>query len=100
MFGQVRNSSIEDIFNFQREFGSLSINSVTPRPVQTTPTYPFHVHTAEDSWRVEIPMPGVDPTHVTLEVAGNTIVCPRRTGRRPPRRCHAMGADDDGAADA
>jgi HSP20 family protein len=75
MFGQVRNSSFEDIFNFQREVDRLNqfLSDQPVRAMQTTPTYPFQVHTAEDSWRVEIPMPGVDPTHVTLEVAGNTI---------------------------
>lgn len=75
MFGQIRNGSFEDIFNFQREvdrFNQVQANGPV-RPVQTTPTYPFQIHAAEDSWRVEIPMPGIDPAHVTLEVAGNTI---------------------------
>ena len=75
MFGQVRNSSFEDIFNFQRDVDRFNqfLSDPPARAGQTARTYPFQVHTAEDSWRVEIPMPGVDPTHVTLEVAGNTI---------------------------
>jgi HSP20 family protein len=77
MFGQTRWSSFEDVFNFQREadrFFNQFLSDLPARPVRSTPTYPFQVHTAEDSWRVEIPMPGIDPASVSLEVAGNTIV--------------------------
>jgi HSP20 family protein len=76
MFGQIRWSPFEDIFNFRRDadrFFNQFLSDVPGRPVRSTPTYPFQVHTAEDSWRVEIPMPGIDPATVTLEVAGNTI---------------------------
>ena len=90
MFGKVRNSSFEDIFNFQREVDRFNqfLSDGPVRPVQTTPTYPFQIHTAEDSWRVEIPMPGIDPAHVTLEVAGNTIAV----------RVEQDGGRNDGAA--
>jgi len=76
MFGQTRWSPLEDIFNFQREadrFFNQFLSDVSLPPVRSTAAYPFHVHTAEDGWRVEIPMPGIDPATVTLEVAGNTI---------------------------
>lgn len=77
MFGQTRVSPFEDIFSLQREADRLFNqlwSDLPARSVRPTPTYPFQVHTAEDSWRVEIPMPGIDPAHVSLEVAGNTIV--------------------------
>jgi HSP20 family protein len=77
MFGQTRWSPFEDIFNFQREADRLFNqvrNAVPVRSVPSTPNYPFQVHTTEDGWSVEIPMPGIDPAHVSLEVAGNTIV--------------------------
>ena len=77
MFGQTRRSPFEDIFNFERGADRLFNqfwNAVPTRSVPSTPDYPFQVHTAEDAWRVEIPMPGIDPAHVSLEVAGNTIV--------------------------
>jgi len=77
MFGQTRWSPFEDIFNFQREADRLFnqfLTDVPARPAHPTPAYPFQVHTSDDSWRVEIPMPGIDPASVTLEVAGNTIV--------------------------
>ncbi len=76
MFGQTRWNSPE-VFNFQREADRLFNQSwadVQARAFLSAPTYPFHVHTAEDSWRIEIPMPGIDPATVNLEVAGNTIV--------------------------
>ena len=76
MFGQIRRSPFEDIFDFQREadrFFNQFLSDAPVGPVRSTPTYPFQVHTTEDSWRVEIPMPGIDPANVTLEVAGNTI---------------------------
>jgi HSP20 family protein len=77
MFGQTRWSPVEDIFNFQREADRFFNQLMSEPPVRAlpfTPSYPFQVHTAEDNWRVEIPMPGIDPAAVTLEVAGNTIV--------------------------
>lgn len=77
MFSQTRWSPFEDIFNFQREadrFFNQFLSDVPARSARSTAGYPFQVHTAEDSWRVEIPMPGIDPASVTLEVAGNTIV--------------------------
>jgi HSP20 family protein len=76
MLGQTRWNSFEDIFNFQREADHLFNQFWSERPVRSAPptsAYPFQVHTAEDSWRVEIPMPGIDPATVSLEIAGNTI---------------------------
>jgi HSP20 family protein len=74
MFGQ--RNAFEDIFNFQREADRLfnqfwsELPARSTRPAQTNP---FQVHTSDDSWRLEIPMPGIDPKHVSIEVAGNTI---------------------------
>jgi HSP20 family protein len=31
------------------------------------------VNATEDGWRVDVPMPGIDPKDVSLEVAGNNI---------------------------
>ena len=79
MFGQTRWSPIEDMFNFQREadrlFNELWNESRTypARPAQVANPNPFQVHTSEDNWRLEIPMPGIDPAHVSIEVAGSSI---------------------------
>ena len=77
MFGQTRWNSSEDVFNFQRGADRLFSQSwadVPARAFLSTQSYPFQVHTAEDNWRIEIPIPGIDPATVNLEVAGNTIV--------------------------
>ena len=75
MFGQTRWSPYEDIFNFHREADRLFNqfwNDLPSRSARST-SYPFQVHTNDDGWRVDIPMPGIDPAHVNLEVAGNTL---------------------------
>jgi HSP20 family protein len=33
----------------------------------------FQVNSTEDGWQIAVPLPGIDPTHVNLEVAGNTL---------------------------
>lgn len=64
----------EDIFNFQREndlFGQLWGH--VGLPAFNTPEYPVHVQSGTDAWRVEVPMPGIDPRQVSIEVAGPTV---------------------------
>jgi HSP20 family protein len=74
MFGETRFAV--DIFNFQREadrvFNQLW-NELPSRSDRTTLSYPFQVHTSSDSWRLDIPMPGIDPKDVAIEVAGRTL---------------------------
>ena len=75
MFGQTRWNPFDDIFNFHREadrifnqfWNDLPTRRANPAQV------PFQVHTNDDGWRLDIPMPGVDPQHVTLEVSGSTL---------------------------
>jgi len=31
------------------------------------------VNTTDDGWRVDVPLPGIDPKDVSLEVAGNNL---------------------------
>jgi HSP20 family protein len=76
MFGVTRWSPFQDIFNFQRDADRLFNELWSDLPVQSArsaATYPFQVYTSEDNWRVEIPMPGIDPKQVNIDVAGNTI---------------------------
>jgi HSP20 family protein len=78
MFGTTRFSPFEDIFTFQREADRLvnqlrnEFPSRSARPVPSA-GYPFQVHTTNEGWRLEIPMPGIDPKHVSIDVAGNTV---------------------------
>src|SRR5687768_3848664 len=76
MFGQTRWSPFDDIFNFQREADRIFNrfwNELPSRSNETAGSPSFQVHTNDDGWKLSIPMPGVDPRYVTLEVAGNTL---------------------------
>jgi HSP20 family protein len=91
MLGQTRWSPFEDIFNFQREADRLFNhfwNELPARSLRPAANPWFHVHTTEDSWRLEIPMPGIDPKDVSIEVAGNAISV----------RAEQNGGDRDGEA--
>jgi HSP20 family protein len=33
----------------------------------------FHVNATDDGWRVDVPLPGIDPKDVSLEVARNNL---------------------------
>ena len=70
MFATTRFSPFEDIFNFQREADRLFNQLWDELPAAG---HPFQVHTTNENWRLEIPMPGIDPKHVSIDVAGNTI---------------------------
>jgi HSP20 family protein len=75
MFGLTRRSPFEDLFNFQREMDRLFNQFWSGLPASTSAQSAgsFRVQSGEDGWRVEVPMPGIDPKHVSLEVAGTTI---------------------------
>jgi HSP20 family protein len=75
MFGMTRWSPFDDVFNFQREvdraFNQFWSDLPTRTAVGSSPS--FQVHTSDDGWRIDVPMPGIDPKDVGLEVAGNTL---------------------------
>ena len=75
MFGVSRWNSFDDVFNFQREVDRLFNQFWTQLPSQTAarPSSAFQVNADEDGWRVDVPLPGVDPKDVSLEVAGNNL---------------------------
>lgn len=77
MFGIPRWNSFDDVFNVHREVDRLfnQVWSEMPlRPaVNASPSFPFHVRSSEDGWTVDVPMPGIDPKDVKLEVAGTTL---------------------------
>jgi HSP20 family protein len=33
----------------------------------------FHVRASDDAWRIDVPLPGIDPRRVDLEVIGNNL---------------------------
>ena len=74
MFGLTRWSPFEDFFNFQREVDRLFNQFWSDLPTRTAlgPSS-FQVNTTDEGWRIDVPMPGIDPKDVTLDVAGNTV---------------------------
>jgi HSP20 family protein len=78
MFGPTRWSPFEDVLNFQREVDRLFNQFWSDLPTRTaTPSGSsspsFQVNATDDGWRIDVPLPGVDPKDVTLEVAGSTL---------------------------
>ena len=75
MFGLTRWSSFDDVFNFQREVDRLFNQFWSDLPTRTAANSSpsFQVNATDDGWRVDVPMPGIDPKDVDLEVAGNTL---------------------------
>ena len=78
MFNLTRLSPLEDVFNFQREVDRLFNQFWSDLPTRTAATAAgsspsFQVNTTDDGWRIDVPMPGIDPKDVSLEVAGKTL---------------------------
>jgi HSP20 family protein len=77
MFGLTRWSPFEDVFNFQREVDRLFNQFWSDLPTRTAAVAgsspSFQVNTTDDGWRIDVPMPGIDPKDVTLDVAGKTL---------------------------
>jgi HSP20 family protein len=75
MFGLTRLNSFDDVFSFQREVDRLFNQFWSDLPTRTAAgsSPSFHVNTTDDSWRVDVPLPGIDPKDVSLEVAGNNL---------------------------
>jgi HSP20 family protein len=71
-----RWNRVDDVFNFQRDVERLLNqfwSDLPTRPAAAAGSSSFHVNAGEDGWRIDIPLPGIDPKDVTLEVAGNTL---------------------------
>ena len=77
MFGMSRWNSFDDVFNLHREVDRLFNQAWSEMPLHpaasASPSVPFHVRASEDGWTVDVPMPGIDPKNVKLEVAGSTL---------------------------
>jgi HSP20 family protein len=76
MFGLTRWNSFDDVFNFQREVDRLFNqfwNDLPTRTAAGSSSPSFQVNATDDGWRVDVPLPGIDPKDVSLEVAGNNL---------------------------
>ena len=71
-----RWNRVDDVFTFQREVDRLFNqfwSELPTRPTAANVSPSFQVNAGEDSWRIDIPIPGIDPKDVNLDVAGNTL---------------------------
>jgi HSP20 family protein len=75
MFGLTRWTPFDELFDFQRDFERLFDRFWNELPARTAaaPATGFQVKATDDGWRIDIPIPGIDPEHVTLEAAGTTL---------------------------
>lgn len=75
MFGLTRWNPVDDVFSFQREVDRLFNQFWNDLPSRTAAgqSPSFQVNTTEDGWRIDVPLPGVDPQNIKLEVADTTL---------------------------
>lgn len=75
MLGMTRWNSVDDFFTFQRQLESVFDQFWNELPVRTAAGHSpsFQVTTTDDGWRVDVPLPGIDPRNVNLDVAGHTL---------------------------
>lgn len=75
MFRMTRVSPYDELFNFQREVDRLFNQFWNDLPARTASAAAsqFHATADDDGWKVDVPMAGIDPQHVEIEVAGNTL---------------------------
>ena len=87
MLGLTRLNRVDDVFNFQREVDRIFNQFWSDLPSQTArnSSATFHVNATSDGWRIDVPLPGVDPKDVHLDVAGSTLSI----------RAEASGEDKD-----
>ena len=68
---------VDDVFDFQHAVDRLFNQFWSDLPTRTATTNgassSFQVNATDDGWRIDIPIPGIDPKDVNLDVAGNTL---------------------------
>ena len=75
MLGMTRWNSIDDLFTFQRQLESVFDQFWNELPDRTAAGHSpsFQVTTTDDGWRIDVPLPGIDPQNVNLDAAGHTV---------------------------
>jgi HSP20 family protein len=92
MYG-IRNwSPFEEMLTVQRQFDRMfnQLWNELPSRSQGSGGPAFQVKSTDDHWRIELPMPGIDPQHVNIEAAGNSVTIraevPAEDGQGQPSR--------------
>ena len=68
------NNPFDNFFQIQREFDRMFNQFWADLPARTTNAKTsFQVDANDDQWRIDVPLPGIDPRNVSLEVAGNSL---------------------------
>ena len=77
MSGLTRWSPFEDVLNFQREvdraFNQFWSDLPTRTAASSSSSPSFQVNATDDGWRIDVPLPGIDPKDVAIDVAGSTL---------------------------
>jgi HSP20 family protein len=75
MLGLTRWNSADDFFTFRRQLESVFDQFWNELPVRTAAGHSpsFQVTTTDDGWRIDVPLPGIDPHNVNLDATGHTV---------------------------
>ena len=75
MLGLTRWNSVDDFFTLRRQLESVFDQFWNELPDRTAAGHSpsFQVTTTDDGWRIDVPLPGIDPRHVNLDAAGHTV---------------------------
>jgi HSP20 family molecular chaperone IbpA len=75
MLNRTRWSPFDEVLNFQREVDRVFNQFWNDLPATTaSATGAFQVNTSEDGWHIDVPLPGIDPQHVQLQVTGRPTI--------------------------
>ena len=71
----IRWNTVDDVFHFQREVDRLVNGFWSDLSTRTAAgrSPSFQVKSTDDGWHIDVPLPGVDPQHVTVDVAGHEV---------------------------
>ena len=75
MLGMNRWNSIDDFFTFRRQLESVFDQFWNELPDRTAAGHSpsFQVTSTDDGWRIDVPLPGIDPQNVNVDAAGHTV---------------------------
>ena len=77
----------DNLFALQREFDRMFNQFWTDLPARTTNARSsFQVQSDDDYWRIDVPLPGIEPKDVSVEVAGNTLTIRAGNARADARQ--------------